>query len=124
MKTAAEWSKDADTPVAQFIASAFNDNGVVVGNLACGRFLVGQELQEIFGRAGVKVVFRDQAGEGGRIGESAEFPDECADAAAELKNLFGLERHQRVVERRPHFLFVEAAFTGLRGPQNAAGAGV
>ena len=37
--------------------------------------LVGQELKEIFGGAGVKVVFAHEAGEGGRLGEGAKFAD-------------------------------------------------
>ena len=82
---------------------ALDDDGAVVGDRAGGGFLVGEELEEIFCRVGVEVVFGDEAGEGGGLGQGAEFADQCADAAAEFERAAGA------------VAFPEGHFAGLAG---------
>ncbi len=84
MDTAAEGRKHAYPPVAEFIAGALHNDGAVVGDDAGGGFLVGEELDQVVGGAGVEVMFRDQAGESGGFRECAQFADQGANAAAEL----------------------------------------
>ena len=94
---AAKGREHADAPVAQLVADTLDDDGAVVGDLAGGGFLVGEKLEQIFGGAGVEVVFGDEAGEGGGFGQGAELADESADAAAEFERAAGAvalpERH-------------------------------
>ena len=94
---AAEGSENADAPVAEFVAGALDDDGAVIGDLAGRGFLIGQELKQILGRAGVEVVLRDKASEGGGFRKGAQFADQCADAAAEFERAAGSvafpERH-------------------------------
>ncbi len=94
---AAKRREHADAPVAQLIAGTLDHDGAVVGNLAGGGFLVGKKLQKIFRGAGVEIVFGDEAREGGRFWQAAQFADHRADAAAELERTAGAvalpERH-------------------------------
>ena len=94
---AAEGGEDADAPVAELVAAALDDDGAVVGDSAGGFFLVGEEAHEVFGGAGVEVVFGDKAGEGGGDWQGAEFANHGADAAAEFEWAAGAiafpERH-------------------------------
>ena len=83
--------------------TALDDDGAVVGDLAGGGFLIGEELEEIFGGAGIEIVLGDEAGERGGLGQGAEFADERADAAAELERAAGA------------VAFPEGHFAGLAG---------
>ena len=100
---AAEGREDADAPVAQFVAAALDDDGAVVGHCAGGGFLIGEELEQVFGGAGVEIVLGDEAGERGGLGQGAQFADQRADAAAELERAAGA------------VAFPEGHFAGLAG---------
>ena len=89
MNAAAEGREDADAPVAELVADALDHDGPVVGDLAGGGFLIGEELEQIFGRVGVEVVFGDEAREGGGLGQGAQFANQSADAAAEFERATG-----------------------------------
>ena len=82
---AAERRQNADAPVAEFVASPFNHNRPIVGDLAGRGFLISEELQQVFGGSGIEVVLSDKAGERGRLGQGAKFADQGTDAAAKLQ---------------------------------------
>ncbi len=85
VNAAAERCEDADAPVAEFVAAAFDDDGAIVGNLAGGGFLVVEKLEEVFGCVRIEIVFRDEACEGGRFWHGSQFTDKSADATAEFE---------------------------------------
>ena len=89
MDAAAERRQHADAPVAQLVAGSLNHDRPVVGNLAGCGFLIGEELQQVFGGTGVEIVFSDEARERGRLGQSTQFADQCSDAAAKLERTAG-----------------------------------
>ena len=111
VNAAAEGREDADAPVAELVADALDDDGAVVGDLAGGGFLIGEELEQVFGGVGVEVVFGDEAGEGGGLGQGAEFADQRADAAAEFERAAGT------------VAFPERHFAGLAGSGRRRGRG-
>ncbi len=73
------------------------------GTGAGGGFLIGEELEKIFGCAGIEIVVGDEAGERGGLGQGAQFADKRADAAAEFKRAAGT------------IAFPEGHFAGLAG---------
>ena len=103
MNAAAEGREHADAPVAELVADALDDDGAVVGDLAGGGFLIGEELEEVFGGVGVEIVFGDEARERGGLGQGAQFANQSADAAAEFERAAGA------------IAFPERHFAGLAG---------
>ena len=113
MDAAAERREHADAPVAQLVAAALDDNRAVVGNLPRRFGLVGEKAQQIFRRAGIEIVFVDEARERSRLRQGAQLAHHGADAAAEferaarpvafperhLAGLAGSGRHQHAVVR-------------------------
>ena len=100
----AERRQQADAPVAQLVAAAFDDDGPVVGDVADGGLLIGQVLQQVLGRLAVEVVLLLEAGQrrGGRL--RLQRAHQRADGAAELERPAGLlalpERHLARLARR------------------------
>ena len=103
---AAEWSEDADAPVAQFIADALDDDVAVVGNDGGCDLLVRQILHQVLRGSGLQVVGFDQGGDPDRPRHLAQLTHQGPDAPAKLHRASGAvsvpERHLAGIARGGH----------------------
>ncbi len=107
MHPAASGRQDADPPVAELVAHAFDDHGRGVGKRSGRRHLVAQVLQEVFRRAGIEIVFARQPVEGRRRRHTHQVVHQASNREAELERATGSiafpERHlARLAGRRRH----------------------
>ena len=104
MNAPAARREHADAPVAELVAHPLDENRARVRNLARGRDLIAQVLEQIFGRARVEVVLADEPVDGGRGGQTQQIAHEPADREPELQRTARAvalpERHLAGLARR------------------------
>ncbi len=92
MNAAAERREHADAPVAELVATAFDDDGFVVGHDAGGFGLVGEVTNQVLRRLLVEIVMPHEPLDGGASRQMPQRADELADVSAEFEGAPGRVR--------------------------------
>src|SRR5580658_6781153 len=89
MYAGSKWSKNTDSPVAELVAHALDDDVAIIWHRYGCNLLIGQKSNEILGGLRIEIVLTHQSAKSGVARHLAQLADKRADAPTEFKGTAG-----------------------------------